>query len=217
MSEIQYTYVPLRYVHDMTTREFVNVGVVVHSASARFVGAMCAVTFPRVLAMFPNVDPGHLQHMLSHIQAQVEILNSRVKLDPQGKSFRRIEELVTSVLPRDESSLQWGEAGAGITDDPRKALAKLFERLVTKYESRVAGASTHVVSDSTTAFVLMDSHKSWTKARLLRTGGGMYPERITGGGAIAAGCLVVSRSAMKGDHARALENHSNKLGDVVSG
>ena len=35
-NELSYTYTVLRYVHDVMTGEFVNVGLVVHSPAANF-------------------------------------------------------------------------------------------------------------------------------------------------------------------------------------
>jgi Protein of unknown function (DUF3037) len=51
-----YTYTVLRYVHDVNTGEFVNVGVVVHAPDARFVGAKLRHTHGRLSAMFPDLD-----------------------------------------------------------------------------------------------------------------------------------------------------------------
>ena len=41
-----------------------------------------------------------------------------------------------SVLPRDDSSLQWSSVGVGRTSDPAGTLEKLYERMVTRYDDR---------------------------------------------------------------------------------
>jgi hypothetical protein len=134
MTQIPYSYVTLRYVHDMTTREFVNVGVVVFSPDAKFVGAKVCAKSHRVQAMFPDVSVAHLANLLSHIQAQVEILRTNIGSDARTKSAAHLESLVTSILPRDESSFQWGQVGGGTSADPRATLEALFQRFVMKYE-----------------------------------------------------------------------------------
>jgi hypothetical protein len=129
-----YSYVTLRYVHDMTTREFVNVGVVVFSPDAKFVGAKVCSKSHRVKSMFPDVSMDHLATLLSGVQAKVEILRTNISSDSRPKSAGQIETLVTSILPRDESSLQWGDVGGGLASDPRMAMEGLFQRLVLKHE-----------------------------------------------------------------------------------
>jgi len=132
--QVTYSYVTLRYVHDMTTQEFVNVGVVVFSPEVQFVGARVLTASHRVKAMFPDVSHSHLANLLSRVQAQVEILRTNIASNPKAKSASQIESLVTSVLPRDESSLQWSSVGGGLCSEPRAALEALFKRMVTKYE-----------------------------------------------------------------------------------
>ncbi|HEX4332703.1 MAG TPA: DUF3037 domain-containing protein [Usitatibacter sp.] len=130
--ETSYSYVTLRYVHDIATREFVNVGVVVFSSEANCVDAKMASNLDRVTAMFPDASEEYLRSMLSHIQAQAHILNSQLG-SADGSSRRRIQDLVATVLPNDDSSLQWGDIGSGVSRDLRRTVSALFERLVAKY------------------------------------------------------------------------------------
>jgi hypothetical protein len=46
-------------------------------------------------------------------------------------------------LPADDSSLQWSPLGSGLTDDPEKTFARLYERFVTRYDTH----STHRRTD----------------------------------------------------------------------
>jgi hypothetical protein len=41
-NQYSYTYTVLRYVHDVTSGEFVNVGVALHAPQARYLGALSA-------------------------------------------------------------------------------------------------------------------------------------------------------------------------------
>lgn len=40
-----YTYTVLRYVHDTTTGEFVNVGVALYAPELRYASALCRTTY----------------------------------------------------------------------------------------------------------------------------------------------------------------------------
>ena len=42
-----YTYCVLRYVHDTTSNEFVNVGVVLYAPKAKYLSALCRTTTAR--------------------------------------------------------------------------------------------------------------------------------------------------------------------------
>lgn len=47
-----------------------------------------------------------------------------------------VMEIARSILPPDDSSLQWSEAGGGITDDPSTTLEGLYDRMVQRCEER---------------------------------------------------------------------------------
>ena len=47
-SKTPYTYTVLRYVHDIATGEFLNVGVALFAPEPRFVNAVCRTNFARL-------------------------------------------------------------------------------------------------------------------------------------------------------------------------
>jgi hypothetical protein len=51
-----YSYTCLRYIHDVATGEFVNVGVVLYAPEARYLRAICRDNYGRLKHMFPNLD-----------------------------------------------------------------------------------------------------------------------------------------------------------------
>ena len=56
MSKHPYTYTILRYVHDTSTGEFANVGVVLSSPEAHYANAILRPTYGRLSKMFPGFD-----------------------------------------------------------------------------------------------------------------------------------------------------------------
>ena len=104
-------------MHDVVTRELVNVWVVVCSAQANFARALCTQDLSRVVALFPSADIGHLLRMLAFIQKRI----CAVAPAPADAWL-----LATRVLPQDDSSLQWSKPGGGISPNLEESLRQLF-------------------------------------------------------------------------------------------
>jgi hypothetical protein len=135
-NQYSYTYSVLRYVHDVTSGEFVNVGVVLHAPQARYLSAICRTTLGRIGKVFPGVNAAHFKSLMHHIQNVFEERGELLSTELQFSSPSGVIEIAQSVLPKDDSSLQWSVSGSGRTDDPAAALKKLFNRMVMRYEER---------------------------------------------------------------------------------
>ncbi|MBI5770210.1 MAG: DUF3037 domain-containing protein [Verrucomicrobia bacterium] len=138
-----YTYTTLRYVHDVGTGEFINVGVAIYSKEARYSGALCRTTYGRLSKMFPGIDGDSFKNMMRFVQARFETIGARITEElPFEELPSSVLELAHAVLPSDDSSLQWSPIGSGLTENSSVTLEKLYERLVTQndekhiYESR---------------------------------------------------------------------------------
>jgi len=133
----KYTYTIVRYVHDVATREFVNVGVILHVPSLGLVEARARPSITRLRGVFPDLDREAFQRLMQAVERCVSTVAKEVReaglfdegLDAAGIAAR--------ALPKDDSSLQWSEpAGAGLTDNPAKTIDRLHERFVTRYEKK---------------------------------------------------------------------------------
>lgn len=131
-----YTYTVLRYMHDVTTGEFVNVGVALHAPDAPFLGALCRTTYGRLSSAFPGVNGEHFRALMRYIQSQFELLGDRVRDQLKLDGANSVRDFATLVLPADDSSLQWSPEGSGRGEDPAATLEKLFERMVMRYDDR---------------------------------------------------------------------------------
>ena len=134
--QVSYTYSVLRYVHDVTSGEFVNVGVALYSPQARYLSASCRPTYGRISKVFPGLNAEHFKAMMRHIQAQFEVRGQSLSNELPLSPVSGVLEIAQSVLPKDDSSLQWSPAGSGRTDDPSRALETIFQRMVMRYEER---------------------------------------------------------------------------------
>jgi len=132
-----YTFCVLRYVHDVVSGEFVNVGVALYAPSAQFLDAACSSTYGRVSSFFGGIESAQFKRLMRHIQAGIEELGERLRSElPFEKAPTNVRGWVDRVLPPNDSSLQFSEARGGLTSDPRVTLEDLYERLVERYIKR---------------------------------------------------------------------------------
>ena len=132
-----YTYTVLRYVHDTTTGEFINVGVALYAPRAPYASALCRTTYRRLSTVFPGVNGEQFRSLMRYVQARFEELGERLAGDLPFTEKKSVLDLAQTILPRDDSSLQWSPAGGGKTDDPSQTLEQLFERMVRRYDERL--------------------------------------------------------------------------------
>lgn len=131
-----YSYTVLRYVHDTTTGEFVNVGVALCAPEAHYASALCRTTYGRLAKVFPGMNGEHFKTLMRHIQARFEELGEKLGGESQLDKDRSVIDFAKSILPMDDSSLQWSPIGGGRTDDPSQTLERLYERMVMRYDER---------------------------------------------------------------------------------
>ena len=133
---VSYTFTVLRYVHDVATGEFLNVGVVLHAPERRFLRAKTRSTFRRLSSCFPGVDGDAFKRSMAHIERTVEQTASR--LDDLFPETGDALQFASRILPQDDSSLQWSPLGSGRTRDPVRELERLFDRMVLRYEKIIS-------------------------------------------------------------------------------
>jgi hypothetical protein len=133
---LSYTYTVLRYVHDTTTGEFVNVGVALYAPEARYASAVCRSTYGRVNKVFPGINPEHFKSLMRYVQARFEELGEQFATQLPLEPAKTVDELARRILPMDDSALQWAPLGSGRTADPAKTLENLFERMVMRFEDK---------------------------------------------------------------------------------
>jgi len=137
-----YSFVVLRYVHDVAIGEFINVGVVLYAPKANYIGGLCNTRYGRVSKMFGDIDGDYFKGLMRYIETRFEELGNRLRNElPLVEIPGDILQIAKNILPSDDSSLQWSEAGGGQTENPAKTLEDLFERIVARYEVRAQRTS----------------------------------------------------------------------------
>jgi hypothetical protein len=132
-----YTYTVLRYVHDIATGEFLNVGVALLAPEQHYVNALCRTTYGRLKDVFPSLDGESFRASMRHVTNEFERFQKELADElPLRAPGTGIMGFAHAVLGEDDSSLQWAPMGSGLTSDPGSTLEQLYERFVTACEPR---------------------------------------------------------------------------------
>ena len=129
-----YTYTILRYVHDTSTGEFANVGVVLLSPEAHYANAILCPTYGRISKMFPGFDGEHFSTVVRHLQSRFDEIAKcgKQKMDLNQKPVNA-QELAYTVIAADDSSFQWSPMGSGLAADLSATAKSIYERMVERY------------------------------------------------------------------------------------
>ena len=114
--KMAYSFITLRYIHDVVTGEFANVGVVVYAADQRYLEARFTSSYERLNAFFVNVDHATYRNLIRYLSSRFAELASEVREGLNLLPIQGLDELVRRVLPADDSSLQWSPPGGGFSE-----------------------------------------------------------------------------------------------------
>lgn len=133
----QYSYALLRYIHDPSTGEFVNVAIVVMSPKSKFLKFRFRKTTGRISDIFPDIRAAQFKRTLNTLERQYAAVSDAwlTPLDLENKEYN-LEKLLTSVLPKDDSSLVWGPVCHGISRDLDDTTNKIYGKYVGKYDKK---------------------------------------------------------------------------------
>lgn len=131
-----YTYKILRYVHDIGTGEFLNVGVVVALCEAPCVMAKFTADYRRVQGAFPSLDTEVFLARMKRLQACFNAIDAARCSEVRACEGKSIAALIRSVLTLEDSALHWSPSESGAGGPPSATLQLLFERFVSSHGSR---------------------------------------------------------------------------------
>jgi len=132
--KLSYTFTILRYIHDPICGEMLNVGVAVYAPDVRFLEAICSQTYGRLSAYLSDFNGEHFRHMMKHIERRVDEVARSLDQLPFSERPHNVLDCMRRVLPPDDTSFQFSQIiGSGTTDDPKRAVAELYERYVERY------------------------------------------------------------------------------------
>jgi hypothetical protein len=137
MNKQSYTFTVLRYVHDTSTGEFANVGVVLTSPSAGYADAILRPTYGRLSKMFPGMNGDHFRSVIKHLQSRFDELSARIREEIDlGDRPENALDLAHRVIAPDDSSFQWSPMGSGLAEDLAGTLETIYRRMVELYDEK---------------------------------------------------------------------------------
>jgi hypothetical protein len=128
-----YSFVTLRYVHDVVTGEFANVGVVLYAPAERYLEARFTSSYERLNALFVKIDHANYRNLIRYLSNRFVELAAEVRGGLNLAPVQGIDELVRRVLPPDDSSLQWSVMSGGFSADLGETVGQLYARMVERY------------------------------------------------------------------------------------
>jgi len=128
-----YTFVTLRYVHDVVTGEFANVGMVLYAPQERYLQARFTASYERLNGFFLKIDHAHFRNVMRYLANRFEELQAEIGQGLELTPVQGIEELVRRVLPPDDSSLQWSPISGGFSEGLAATVQELSARFVERY------------------------------------------------------------------------------------
>lgn len=129
--KLPFQAVAVRYVHDVLTGEFLNVGTVLLCPGHHFVGARFIPQWSRVTAAFPAAELPQLRRMASSIETACAQAMPSVQLPLSMDTD--VTAFIGRVIPPDDASVQLSPVIRGITDDPQRTLQELHRRYAERY------------------------------------------------------------------------------------
>ena len=134
-----YSYTVLRYLHDPSTFEFVNVGILMMCPAVDDQPAVLIArnrtTVGRLKQFFPVDRPIFRERMRSIdrlFQRAADALTGEGLFKTTGDALA----VARTIVPADAGSLQWSPLLAGVTADPAKTFESIYRRMVTKYDTK---------------------------------------------------------------------------------
>jgi hypothetical protein len=132
----QYGFVILRYVHDVLTAEFINVGVVMYVPSQGRVIAKTRNTMGRLRGVFPDLDRAAFNSAMSSVRRGFTKIAKRKSTAGLFKSHDSVLAIAREAVPHDDSSLQWSSIGGGLTGDVQETFDRLYNQFVARYDHK---------------------------------------------------------------------------------
>ena len=133
MDKIPYSYTILRYVHDVMTQEFVNVGVVLYAPKHQIIKVKTRKTIGRIKDIFPDLDRAAFVASMRSIDRAISRIQKEAKKNPLFASDIDASSVARMALPPDDSSLQWSAIGTGLSRDLDTTLDRLYLRMIAQY------------------------------------------------------------------------------------
>ncbi|MGJ4882398.1 DUF3037 domain-containing protein [Bradyrhizobium sp. HKCCYLRH1065] len=132
----QYGFTVLRYVHDVLTAEFVNVGLVMYLPKDGRILARTRHTMGRLRGVFPDLDRAAFLSAMRNVSRGFRKIARRRPAADMFSSNQSVLTIAREAVPHDDSSLQWSSVGGGFTSNPQETFERLYYQFVSRYDQK---------------------------------------------------------------------------------
>lgn len=127
-----YQFSLLRYVHNVATEEFVNIGVVMWVPAEKQFLYKLTERYGRLSNFFDGFNSAGYRQMLRELKHR---LRDASKQETNGK-VETISDLLPQIVLIESGCFQWAAAMGGITLDPSQRLNQLFAEMIERHEDQ---------------------------------------------------------------------------------
>lgn len=132
MTKFQYQII--RYRHDVSTGEFVNVGLVFFVPSEKFIKVIISHKYKRISDFFNGVSGTAIIRALKNIENKIRVFTEKYNSSLDFKNYNNLKVLTEELFPKDDGSIQFSDLYSGLAPAQAEFLyQELFDNLVYKY------------------------------------------------------------------------------------
>lgn len=138
-----YTFQILQYRHDIVTKEFANVGVVIYNPAEKQIRAQVLHKYARISDFFVNLDGKYLKEKLKEVEKAVSFIQRDMQeLFAQKFEDKTLAQITTQILPKDDGCFYFSEMNQRLDINIDAALEDIFARHVLKHFPEAKNYST---------------------------------------------------------------------------
>jgi len=131
----RYEFALLRYVHDATSGEFANIGVIVFDPEAPRLLIRTSDRYRRLSEFFREINGPGVRAMIRHVERRFLKADEDLRWpDAFDSRPASLEELVRRVLPDEDAAIDISRVMYGVQDNLDARLDELFDEFVSRYE-----------------------------------------------------------------------------------
>ncbi len=125
-----YQFTLLRYVHNVSTEEFVNIGVLLWMPEAKKLYYNISDQYSRFSDFFDGFEGSGYKYMLRSLRNRVKEISESETL----KLFNHLSDILPEILLRESGCMQWSSEMFGITDDAAQEVKNIFADMIARHE-----------------------------------------------------------------------------------
>lgn len=131
----KYEYSILRYIHDHSCGEYVNIGIVAHHKESKILQYKLNKRYGRISKFFNNFEGKKYKKKVESLENYLKDATKKSKKDFFYDNHDSMGQFIEEFFSNPRSSFKFSEIRSGIDKKPRRRVKNLYEELVLFHES----------------------------------------------------------------------------------